>query len=630
MSDLSPRRRYLVLAAACLAAFTINLDTTIVNVALPDLSRELQATTRDLQWIVDGYNLSFAALVLTAGALGDRFGRRPALLFGLGGFALTSAAGAAVGSPGALVVLRFAMGACAAVIFPTTLSVITNAFPDRRERARAIGLWGAVTGLGVAVGPVTGGLLLAHFGWQSVFLALVPIALVAFAAAWAWVPESSSPAEARLDLPGLLASSAAIGVLVYTVIEAPARGWTAPASITGFAAAALLAAAFVLIERRRARPMIDVSLFRTPAFSAASGSVTVAFFALFGFIFLVTQYFQFVRGYGTLSTGVRILPVALTIALGSVGGVLLATRIGTRVVVTSGLLLLAAAFGWIAVSPAGMSYGHIVGQMVLIGLGLGTTTAPATESILSVLPPARAGIGSAVNDATREAGGTLGVAVLGSIFTSIYAHQLAATAFGGLPPKVSAAAENSVGAAFGAAHGAHGPVREALLSGVQNAFMDGFHLACVVAAGICVLGAAGALALPGRMPQQPEPVPASALGAVGAATAARARRGGAAGGGAPPAGGGGGRGLRPGAPGRGGAAGPPPPPGGGGGPEGVLARPPASSTKLLRKARGRRRPPHRRPGLPRTRRAARKPGSDRPSWGPDASPHRPAAPASPS
>src|SRR6266536_335704 len=240
VTELTSRRRLLVLATVCLAAFAINLDTTIVNVALPDLGRQLGATTRDLQWIVDGYNLAFAALVLTAGSLGDRFGRRPALLIGLAGFALSTGIGATVTSASALVAVRFVMGASAAVIFPTTLSIITNAFPDRGERAKAIGLWGAVTGLGVAVGPVTGGLLLAHFGWPSVFVALVPVALLAFAATWAWVPESSDPSQARLDLPGLILASAAIGVLVYTLIEASGRGWTSNATLAGFAGAPAL------------------------------------------------------------------------------------------------------------------------------------------------------------------------------------------------------------------------------------------------------------------------------------------------------------------------------------------------------------------------------------------------------
>ncbi|MFJ9610575.1 MFS transporter [Kitasatospora sp. NPDC101176] len=510
----SPARRpLLVLATVCLAAFAINLDTTIVNVALPDLSRQLGAGTRDLQWVVDGYNLAFATLVLTAGSLGDRFGRRPALLLGLAGFAVTSVLGSAAGSPGPLIAARFAMGACAAVIFPTTLSIITNTFPDRRSRAKAVGVWGAVTGLGVAVGPVVGGLLLAHFSWPSVFLALVPVALLALVAAWRWVPESNDPASARLDPAGLAASSAAIGVLVYTLIEAPDRGWSAPASIAGFAAAIALTAVFVRIERGRAHPMIDLTLFRTPAFSAASGSVTVAFFALFGFIFLVTQYFQFIRGYGTLSTGVRILPVALTIALGSIGGVALVGRLGTRAVVTTGLVLLGTSFAWISTSSAFTGYPQVVGQMVLIGLGLGLTTAPATESILSVLPPAKAGVGSAVNDATREAGGTLGVAVLGSVFTSLYASHLTTTAFAALPPRVAADAGHSVASALGTAAAAGPTERGQLLDAVRAAFMDGFHVACLVAAGVCLLGAVAArLALPGRAPLHPvvpvQPVPA--------------------------------------------------------------------------------------------------------------------------
>ncbi|HET6909737.1 MAG TPA: MFS transporter [Mycobacteriales bacterium] len=509
MAEMSARRRMLVLATVCLAAFAINIDTTIVNIALPDLGRDLGATTRNLQWIVDGYNLAFASLVLTAGALGDRFGRRPALLVGLAGFAISSGIGAVVGSASALVALRLVMGASAAVIFPTTLSIITNAFPDRRERATAIGVWGAVTGLGVAIGPVTGGLLLAHFGWPSVFVALVPVALLALVATWAFVPESSDPAEARLDLPGLALSTAAVGTLVYTIIEAPGRGWDSPATLAGLGGTVALAAAFIATERRRPRPMIDITLFRTPAFSAASASVTVAFFALFGFIFVVTQYFQFVRGYGSLSAGVRILPVAITIAIGSVGGVVLAGRVGTRTVVTIGLLLLGSSFGWIALSPTFMSYDSIVGQMVLMGLGLGLTTAPATESILSVLPPAKAGVGSAVNDATRELGGTLGVAVLGSIFSTLYADRLATGSFHLLPGRVVSAAQNSVAAALATvSHAPAGPARQQLLEAVHASFMSGFHVACIVAAGACLLGAAGALLLPGRN-RQPSTEPTS-------------------------------------------------------------------------------------------------------------------------
>jgi predicted MFS family arabinose efflux permease len=346
-------------------------------------------------------------------------------------------------------------------------------------------------------------LLLAHFGWPSVFVALVPVALIAAALAYKVVPESSNPQEARLDPSGLALSTLTIGALVYTIIEAPSRGWTAPASIVGFALAAVAAGLFVQTERRRENPMLDVTLFRTPAFSAASGAVTVAFFALFGFIFLVTQYFQFIRGYGTLSTGVRILPVAITIAIGSVLGAQLVQKVGTKIIVMTGLLLFGSAFAWISVSPVDMSYARIVAQMVLMGIGLGLTSTPATESILSVLSPAKAGVGSAVNDATREAGGTLGVAVIGSIFTSIYVHHLSTTQAAQLPQQAAQAAKNSVAAAIQIPG-----IRDA----VQNSFMSGMHVACIVAAGVCWLGAIGAMALPGRAQMKAKlPTPAPCL-----------------------------------------------------------------------------------------------------------------------
>jgi len=488
----------LILAAVCLAAFAINVDTTIVNVALPSLTRQLGAGTRELQWIVDGYNLAFAALVLAAGSVGDRFGRRPALLVGLLGFAAASGLGALCSTPGELIAARFVMGAFAALIFPTTLAVISNTFRERGERAKAVGVWGAVTGLGVAVGPVTGGLLLSTFAWPSVFVALVPVSLFAAAVVYRVVPESRDPATPPLDRAGLVTASATVGLLVYTIIEAPTRGWGAPASLLGFAAALALGVAFVRIELGREHPMLDVTLFRERAFSAASGAVTVAFFALFGFIFLITQYFQFIRGYGTLSTGARILPVALSIGVSSVVGARLAGRLGTRAIVCSGLMMFGGAFLWISRSPAGMPYGQIVAQMLLMGTGLGLTSAPATESILSVLAPEKAGVGSAVNDATRETGGTLGVAIIASVYASIYASELTHGAARHLAPAALGAARESVGAGLAVAARAPAAVQGPLLDSVQSAFMSGLHTGCLVAAGVCWLGALGALALPGR------------------------------------------------------------------------------------------------------------------------------------
>ena len=506
--------RWAVLATVCLAVLAINIDTTIVNVALPTLADDLDASTRELQWIVDGYNLAFAALVLAAGSLGDRFGRRPALALGLLGFAATSVGAALAGGTAALIGWRFAMGASAALIFPTTLSIISNTFTVRKERAAALGVWGAVVGLGVAAGPVSGGWLLEHFEWPSIFWALIPVALAAALLTLLVVPESRDPSVPRLDVAGLVTSVAMLGLLVHTIIEAPERGWRSTETLAGFGLTLVAALTWVAVERRAEHPMIDLALFRNPSFSAASGAVTVTFFSLFGFIFLITQYFQFVRGWDTLTTGSRILPVAVSIAIGSVVGAILAPRIGTKIVVATGLVSLGSAFLWVSTVAVDASYpAVIVPQMVLMGLGIGLVSTPATESILLVLPPARAGVGSAVNDATRELGGTLGVAVVGSVFSSVFADSLASGAYAGLPPARLEAAQESVGVALALVGG--DPAR---LSALQGSFLDGLSTSCVVIGLVCLAGALAALAvLPGRArtheltaqaAAEPEPVPA--------------------------------------------------------------------------------------------------------------------------
>ena len=506
-------RKAALLATVCLAALTINLDTTIVNVALPSLARELDADTRDLLWVVDGYNLAFAALVLAMGSLSDKFGRRPALVLGLAAFAASSGAAALVDDVQALIALRVVMGLSAALIFPTTLSIIANAYTERRERATALGIWGAAVGIGVALGPITGGFLLEHFSWHSVFWALVPVGLVAIGMTLAFVPESRDAAVPPLDLPGLAVSIAMLGSLTWTIIEAPDRGWTSAATLGGFAAAAVLAMVFVSLERRAQHPMLDVTLFLDRRFSAACAAVTISFFALFGFIFLITQFFQFLRDYSALSTGVRILPVAISIAVASIVGGQLAPRIGTKSVVGTGLALLGTSFLWISTLDIDVSYATtIVPEMVLMGLGLGLVTTPATESIMQVLPPARAGVGSAVNDATRELGGTLGVAIVGSLFSSLYGAKLVTLLDGRLDPETLEAARGSVG--FTDALGAQVPgVTEAM----QIAFIDGLSRGSLVIGLLCLVGSAIAWTFLPATRYDPlaegEPVPSDALSA---------------------------------------------------------------------------------------------------------------------
>ncbi|MEE6135098.1 MFS transporter [Mycobacterium sp. 050128] len=491
-------RQNLALAVICLGVFVISVDATIVNVALPTLSRELNADTAQLQWIVDAYTLVMSGLLLSAGSFSDRYGRRGWLNAGLALFAITSGLAAQANSADQLIAARAAMGVGAALIFPTTLGLITNIFTDPVPRAKAIGLWAAMVGVGVAVGPISGGWLLEHFWWGAIFMVNIPIAVVAIAGGVLFVPTSRDPAAPRVDVPGLVLSAAGVTALVYTVIEAPTWGWTSPRAAAGFALAAVLLAGFALWERRSTHPMLDVTVFANRRFSGGSLAVTAGFLTLFGFIFVITQYFQFIKEYSAFQSGVRLLPVAISIALASVLGPRLVEWIGTTAVVAGGLAVFAAGLAWASTADAATSYAEIATQMLLLGGGLGLTFSPATESIMGSLSADKAGIGSAVNDTTRELGGTLGVAIVGSVFASVYsAHLGTAPALATLPTGVTAAMRSSMAVAhrvieqLPAEHA--GPVRDA----VNRAFLDGLQVGSLVCAGIAL---AAAIVVAGLLP----------------------------------------------------------------------------------------------------------------------------------
>src|SRR5215468_2673989 len=486
------RGKGLILATLSLAALIINLDTTIVNVALPALVRQLGATTTGLQWVVDAYNLVFAALILAAGSLSDRLGRKGMLLAGLGVFGGASLAGAFATTVGQLIAARAVMGIGAAMMFPSTLSLLTNVFTERRQRALAIGVWGASAGVGIALGPIAGGWLLERFWWGSIFLFFVPVAaVVALLVAWQ-VPTSRDPRTPPLDWRGLVLSAAGMSLVVYGIIQAPGWGWASAATIGTLAAGVAVLALLVVAELRTAHPMIDISLFRNPRFTAASASVAIAFFALLGFIFLMTQYFQVVRGYSPLGTGVRLLPVAVTVGVASVAGTRLAVRAGNKVIVGGGMALFCAALLWISTASQTTSYAIIATQMVVLGMGMGFTQAPATEAIMGAVPKQEAGIASAVNGSTRLFGGTLGVAVIGSVAASLYTSRLAALLPPGLPGRAVTAANGSVGGAAAAAQqlgqaGLAGPARR-LVDAAEAAFLHSLSGACLVAAGVTAFG----------------------------------------------------------------------------------------------------------------------------------------------
>jgi EmrB/QacA subfamily drug resistance transporter len=488
------------LAVICLSVFVISVDATIVNIALPTLSRELGADTAQLQWIVDAYTLVMSGLLLSVGSLSDRYGRRGWLSIGLALFALTSAVAAQVDSADALIAARAAMGVGAAVIFPTTLGLITNIFTDPVPRAKAIGLWAAMVGIGVAVGPISGGWLLEHFWWGAIFLVNIPIAMVAIVGGILFVPTSRDPAAPRVDVPGLVLSAVGITGLVYAVIEAPTWGWTSSRAATGFTVAAVILGGFALWERRSTHPMLDVSVFSNRRFSGGSLAVTAGFLTLFGFIFVITQYFQFIKNYTAFQSGVRLLPVAVSIALASILGPRLVERVGSTAVVAGGLAVFAAGLAWASTADAATPYSQIATQMLLLGGGLGLTIAPATEAIMGSLSADKAGVGSAVNDTTRELGGTLGVAIAGSIFASVYSGHLgSASELAGLPVD---AMRRSMALAYQVI--GQLPVKQAgyARGAVNHAFLDGLRVSALVCAGIAL---AAAFVVAWLLPARPTP-----------------------------------------------------------------------------------------------------------------------------
>lgn len=498
-------RRWWTLIVLCLSLLVIALDNTILNVALPTLVGELDASGSDLQWIVDSYVLVFAGLLLVMGSLGDKFGRKLALYAGFVIFGLSSLLAAYSGSSDMLIASRALMGVGGALIMPATLSILVNVFP-REERARAIAIWAATAGVGVPLGPVAGGWLLDHFWWGSIFLVNIPIIAAAMLAGWWLVPESRDEHAPAIDWFGGLLSIAALATLLYAIIEAPNEGWTSPLTLSAFGLATLLLAAFLAWERRIPEPMLKLELFRDARFSAGAAAISLVFFALFGSIFILTQYLQFVIGYTPLEAGLRMLPVAVGIGMGTGLSTRLVPRVGTRVAVALGLTIVSGGLLYASMLEVDSGYLTISSLFLILGFGMGNAMAPATDAIMSAIPESNAGVGSAVNDTTRQVGGALGVAVLGSITSTIYNSEMSAAATG-LPAPQAAAVENSIGGALGVAGQIGGQAGQALALAADAGFVDAMGVTFQVAAGVALAGALVALAfLPSRQPAEAEAV----------------------------------------------------------------------------------------------------------------------------
>lgn len=483
-----------------ISLLVISLDNTILNVALPAISIELGATASQLQWIVDSYVLVFAALLLTMGAVSDRIGRKRALQFGLLWFGTFSLLAALSNSTNMLIVTRALLGVGGATIMPSTLSLITSMFDDPKERAQAIAVWAAIFGLGVGVGPIVGGWLLERYAWHAVFFVNLPIVVLALVGGQLTIEDSRDEHAPRPDIPGVVLSITSLFALVYGIIEAGQSGWTEQNVLIAFGAAAVLLAMFGIWEYRSPNAMLPLGFFRNMSFTGANLALTLVVFSLFGSVFFFSQYFQSVQGYTAFQSGLRMFPQAIVLMLGAGMSARIAQRLGTKVTVGVGILIASAGLFYISqVLAVDTPYLLILLGMMILGVGMGMAMSPATNSIMGSVPVRKAGIGSAMNDTTRQLGGALGVAVLGTIANNTYLTQISSLE-SRLPPQIPAGVYKAVEGSIQGAHMAAGMVpdpnlAQLIVNSANQAFTAGMTDGMLIGAVIMLVAAMVAFAI---------------------------------------------------------------------------------------------------------------------------------------
>jgi EmrB/QacA subfamily drug resistance transporter len=471
-------RRWWGLGALAVSMLALGFDMTILNVALATLSEDLHASTSQLQWIVDSYVLVFAAVLLPAGLLGDRFGRKKLLLVGMLIFGGASLAGALAGGPAGVIVARTFMGIGAGIMLPLSMSTLPAIFPPE-ERTRAVAVWSSSMALGLPLGPLLGGWLLEHYWWGSIFLVNVPIVAVGAIAVALLLPESRDPSAPRIDLLGSLLSMGGLTCLVYGVTEGPTDGWTDPVIVAALGAGVVLLTAFALWERRLEQPMMDVRLFRDAAFTWAVVAGTLGTLVMAGALFVLPQYLQVIQGNGVFDTGLRLIPMLLGLMVGGLATDRLAPRLGHKPIIVTGLFLLGMGLGWGALTDVGDGYSSTAMWLSVVGLGIGLSLIPAMDVVLARLPDDQAGRGSGLVQTLRQTGGALGIAGLGSLLSTVYRDRIDV---GGLPANAADTARDSVGGAAAVSDRLHDA---RLLASAQDAYvhgMDAVLAACAAAA----------------------------------------------------------------------------------------------------------------------------------------------------
>ena len=473
-----------VLAVTCIALATVVSAVASLNVAIPDIARDTRADQTQLSWMIDAYSLVFAALLLPAGGLGDRLGRRKALVAGLAIFGAGSVAAMSYADANWLIGMRAVLGLGAALVMPATLATITSTFPPA-QRAKAVGTWAGVAGASAILGLLTSGLVLEQWSWRAVFAINIVLAVVAIVGTLRIVPESADPDAPRIDWVGAVIAVAGLGLLVYSIIEAPTAGWGSARTLAGLGAAAVVLAAFVGWELRAAEPLLDPRLFKHPGFAAGTMSLTLQFFAFFGFIFLVLQYLQLVLANSPLVAAASLVPMALGMMPSArIIAPKLVARIGTGRTSTVGLVLAAAAFAWLSTLDASSGYWALFAGLLPLGAGMGLAMTPATSAVTDALPPEKQGVGSAMNDLSRELGGALGIAVLGSILQSVYRNHVNVS---GLPGHAAEQARSSLALASRL-----GPT---VAHSAQTAFVDGMQFALIGGAAAVAAAAVAVVAM---------------------------------------------------------------------------------------------------------------------------------------